>query len=145
MFKNYGAKLVKGIFKGSFSCFDMLMTIMPAMLLTLFSIAVNIVAIPIGIINHSPELNTLIITLVQTIGNFYLMFLLMGTITTITEWNQIHCSKPKRILYLFTFPLFMLTYVPIAVIALFRKIEWKPINHSVSKSIEEICGEEITA
>ena len=74
MFKNYGAKLVKGIFKGSFSCFDMLMTIMPAMLLTLFSIAVNIVAIPIGIINHSPELNTLIITLVQTIGNFYLMF-----------------------------------------------------------------------
>ena len=145
VFKNYGAKLVKGIFKGSFSCFDMLMTIMPAMLLTLFSIAVNIVAIPIGIINHSPELNTLIITLVQTIGNFYLMFLLMGTITTITEWNQIHCSKPKRILYLFTFPLFMLTYVPIAVIALFRKIEWKPINHSVSKSIEEICGEEITA
>ena len=118
VFKNYGAKLVKGVFKGSFSCFDMLMTIMPAMLLTLFSIAVNIVAIPIGIINHSPELNTLIITLVQTIGNFYLMFLLMGTITTITEWNQIHCSKPKRILYLFTFPLFMLTYVPIGYRAL---------------------------
>lgn len=140
VFSNYGGKLFKGILKGSFSCYDMLMTIMPAMLLTLCSIAINAVAIPVGLINHSPELPTLIVTLLQTIGNFYAMFFLLGVITTITEWDQIHCSKPKKILYLFTFPLFMLTYVPIAVIALFRKIEWKPINHSVSKSVSEICG-----
>lgn len=145
VFKNYGAKLFKGAFNGSFSCFDMLMTIAPAMLLTLISIAVNLVAITVGIINSSPDLPILIKTLVQTVANFYAMFLMLGVITTITEWNQIHCSKPKRILYLFTFPLFMLTYVPIAIVALFRKIEWKPINHSVSKTLDEICGEEITA
>ena len=141
VFKNYGAKLVKGVFKGSFSCFDMLMTIMPAMLLTLISIAINIIAIPIGIANHSDELMTLVSLLVKTVANFYGMFFLLGLITAITEAEQIHCSKPKRILYLFTFPLFMLTYVPIAIVALFRKIEWKPINHSVSKSLTEICGE----
>ncbi len=141
VFRNYGAKLIKGIFKGSFSCFDMLMTIMPAMLLTLISIAINIIAIPIGIINHSNELMTLVSILVKTVANFYGMFFLLGLITTITEADQIHCSKPKRVLYLFTFPLFMLTYVPIAIVALFRKIEWKPINHSVSKSLTEICGE----
>lgn len=141
VFRNYGAKLVKGVFKGSFSCFDMLMTIMPAMLLTLISIAINIIAIPIGIINHSNELMTLVSILVKTVANFYGMFFLLGLITTITEADQIHCSKPKRVLYLFTFPMFMLTYVPIAIVALFRKIEWKPINHSVSKSLTEICGE----
>lgn len=141
VFRNYGAKLIKGIFKGSFSCFDMLMTIMPAMLLTLISIAINIIAIPIGIINHSNDLMTLVSILVKTVANFYGMFFLLGLITTITEADQIHCSKPKRVLYLFTFPLFMLTYVPIAIVALFRKIEWKPINHSVSKSLTEICGE----
>lgn len=141
VFRNYGAKLIKGVFKGSFSCFDMLMTIMPAMLLTLISIAINIIAIPIGIINHSNELMTLVSILVKTVANFYGMFFLLGLITTITEADQIHCSKPKRVLYLFTFPLFMLTYVPIAIVALFRKIEWKPINHSVSKSLTEICGE----
>lgn len=141
VFRDYGAKLVKGVFKGSFSCFDMLMTIMPAMLLTLISIAINIIAIPIGIINHSNELMTLVSILVKTVANFYGMFFLLGLITTITEADQIHCSKPKRVLYLFTFPLFMLTYVPIAIVALFRKIEWKPINHSVSKSLTEICGE----
>ncbi len=141
VFRNYGGKLIKGIFKGSFSCFDMLMTIMPAMLLTLISIAINIIAIPIGIINHSNDLMTLVSILVKTVANFYGMFFLLGLITTITEADQIHCSKPKRVLYLFTFPLFMLTYVPIAIVALFRKIEWKPINHSVSKSLTEICGE----
>lgn len=141
VFRNYGVKLIKGVFKGSFSCFDMLMTIMPAMLLTLISIAINIIAIPIGIINHSNELMTLVSILVKTVANFYGMFFLLGLITTITEADQIHCSKPKRVLYLFTFPLFMLTYVPIAIVALFRKIEWKPINHSVSKSLTEICGE----
>ncbi len=145
VFANYGSKLFRGIFKGNFSCFDMLMTIMPAMLLTLLSMAINIIAIPVGIINNSPELPALIKTLLQTLGNFYGMFMLLGLITTITEWNQIHCSKVKRIAYTLTFPLFMLTYVPIAIVALFRKIEWKPISHSVSKSLSEICGEELSA
>ena len=140
VFKNYGAKLVKGTLKGSFSCFDMLMTISPAMLLTLISIFVNVIAIPVGIINHSPDLPLLIKTLAHTLANFYGLFFLLGTITAITEWNQIHCSKPKKVLYLFTFPLFMLTYVPIAIVALFRKIEWKPINHSVSKTLDEITA-----
>lgn len=140
VFKNYGAKLVKGVFKGSFSCFDMFMTISPAMLLTLLSIFVNVIAIPVGIINHSPDLPLLIKTLAHTLVNFYGLFFLLGTITAITEWNQIHCSKAKRIGYLFTFPLFMLTYVPIAIVALFRKIEWKPISHSVSKTLDEITA-----
>lgn len=145
VFAHYGRKLFKGVLKGSFSCFDMLMTIMPAMLLTLVSIAINLVAIPVGAVTHSPELPMLVKTLVQTIMNFYGMFFLMGSITAITEWKNIHCSKPKRVLYLFTFPLFMLTYVPIAVVALFRKIEWKPISHTVSKSLADICGENAQA
>jgi len=41
------------------------------------------------------------------------------------------------VLYTFTFPLFIFTYIPIAIVALFRKIEWKPIAHTISKSIEE--------
>ena len=45
VFFGYGGKLVKGIFtnpKGSrFACYDMLMTICPAMLLTIITIAFN--------------------------------------------------------------------------------------------------------
>ncbi len=145
VFKNYGAKLVKGAFKGNFSCFDMFMTITPAMLLTLISIAINIIAIPVGIITNSPDLPLLVKTLAQTLLSFYGMFFFLGAITAVTEWHQIHCSKGRKIAYLFTFPLFMLTYVPIAIVALFRKVEWKQINHSVSKSLTEICGEQSKA
>jgi hypothetical protein len=64
---------------------------------------------------------------------------MLGVITTITERKNIHCSPVKKVLYTFTFPLFMLTYIPISVIALFKKVEWKPISHSVSKTLSDIC------
>lgn len=137
--RKYGMKLLAGAFKGSFSCYDMLMTLMPAMLLTLFSILLNIAAIPYGFIVQSPELPLLLKTLVQTITSFYLLFFMLGTITTITEWKQIHCSKVKKILYLFSFPLFMMTYVPIAIVALFKKVKWEPIDHSVDITVDDIC------
>ncbi len=145
VFANYGGKLVRGILKGSFSCFDMLMTIMPAMLLTLISTAINIIAIPLGVLANSPDTPILLQTLGQTLLNFYGMFFILGTITTITEWKQIHCSKWKRIVNLLTFPIFMLTYVPIAVIALFKKVEWKPIQHSVSRTLDEVRSDQIIA
>lgn len=144
VFRKYGGKLFLGIFKGNFSCYDMFMTLMPAMLFTLVSIAVNLVAIPYGFIARAPEMGLLLETLIQTVCGFYLMFFIMGMITTITEWQQIHCGKAKKILYLFSFPIFMLTYVPISIIALFRKVKWEPINHSVSKTVDDICEEKTT-
>lgn len=141
VFAKYGKGLVKGVFRGSFPCYDMLMTIMPAMLITFLSIAINIVAIPAGMINHSPYMKLLLITLGQTLLMFYMMFFTIGLITTITEWKQIYCSAVKKIKYLFTFPIFMLTYVPISISALFHKVEWKQIDHSVSKTLEEIHSE----
>ncbi len=144
VFGRYGGKLFKGTFKGSFSCFDMLMTVMPAMLLTLASALLNAVAIPISIASGSGETASLVLSLIQTLVNFYGLFFILGTITTITEWKHIHCRKRfKVILNLFTFPVVMLSYVPIAVVALFKKVEWKPIHHSVSRTVEDICNDEI--
>lgn len=142
VFKKYGKKLICGAFKGNFSCYDMLMTLMPAMLLTLLSILVNIVAIPVGIMGQAEDWPMLIKTLGQTVLSFYLIFFFLGAITTVTEWKQIYCSKIKRILYIFTFPLFMLTYVPISIVALFKNVTWEPIKHSVSKTLSEICDDQ---
>ncbi len=138
----YGGKLFKGMCKGSFSCYDMLMTVMPAMLLNFLVIVINLIAIPIGILYKSPDLPILIQTLLKTLFVLYITFFAFGAITTITEWKNIYCSKVKKVLYLFTFPLFMLTYVPIAITALCCKVEWKPIHHSVSKTLDEICDSE---
>lgn len=39
---------------------------------------------------------------------------------------------------MFTFPLFMLTYIPIALVALFRNTQWKPIKHSIDVDVQDI-------
>ncbi|MDU2211814.1 MAG: N-acetylglucosaminyltransferase, partial [Eubacterium sp.] len=70
--------------------------------------------------------------------NFYLLMFSIGFITLVTEWNKILAPANKKIKSLFTFPLFMITYVPISLVALVKKVEWKPIAHSISKSVEEI-------
>ncbi len=144
VFMKYGKQLIKNSFKGRFACFDMLMTLCPAMLLTLLSVIINMASIPVGIFGQSAEWPMLLETLGQTVLSFFTIFLLLGAITTITEWKQIHCSKVKKIAYILTFPLFMLTYVPISIIALFKRVKWEPIKHSVSKSLSEICQEQAT-
>lgn len=142
VFANYGGKLLKGVLKGSFSCLDMFMTVMPAMLLTLLSVLINVVAIPVAIAIDAPETAILVQALIQTLVNFYGLFFILGLLTAITEWDQIHCVWYKKVLYLFTFPVFMLSYVPIAIIALFKKVEWKPIKHSVVRTLDEVRSNE---
>lgn len=142
VFMSYGKRLFSSIFKNrSFSCYDMLMTITPAMILTVIGAVVNsafliyaLVRLPV-----TRELAVIAaIALFMTFFNFYAVLFLFGMITTITEWNNINCSAGKKIKYMFTFPIFIFTYIPISICAIFRKIEWKPINHSIAKNIEEL-------
>ena len=73
---------------------------------------------------------------------FYLFIYSIGLITTITEWNNIGATKGEKIKYTFTFPLFLFTYIPIGICALFKKVEWKPIKHSVSITVDQLQKED---
>ena len=68
----------------------------------------------------------------QMLLNMYLTLFILGAITTVTEWRRIHTKAVKKVIYAFTFPLFMFTYIPISFAAFFCKGEWKPIEHRVS-------------
>ena len=144
VFIHYGMDLVKNIFsRASFACYDMLMTLAPAMLLTLLSVIVNTTCMFIGFLDLS--LTSVISratgeALFFSFFNFYMMLLGFAILTTITEWDQIHAATSMKIKYMFTFPLFMFTYIPIAITALFKKVEWQPIAHTVVKSTQEIIG-----
>ena len=139
---NYGGDLVKtALTKRSFSCYDMFMTVSPAMFISLLSIVMNLVFLVIGLFNVTTMPRMIPYTLlaaIMSVVNFYLVLYIFGLLTTITEWKQIHAPTYKKMLYTFTFPIFIFTYVPISIVALFRKIEWKPIQHSVAKTIEDI-------
>ena len=68
----------------------------------------------------------------------YLLLFLAGALTTATQWRRIRTSAWKKVLYTLTFPLFMATYVPITVLALFGKVEWKPIEHRAVMTVREL-------
>lgn len=142
VFAKYGKDLVKSIFKKrSFYCYDMFVTITPALFLSLASVIVNMVFLTLGLINIDtmPEIiNETTSAIIMAMANSYLVLFALGVVTTITEWKQINAKPINKIKYLFTFPIFIFTYIPISIVALFRKIEWKPITHNIAKSIEEV-------
>lgn len=141
VYRRYGKDLAKGAVKGNFSCFDMAMAIMPAAVLTAVSLVINS-AMAAATLMNGGSVAPIFISLGQSALNIYLTLLFVGSITTATEWKAIHTSTAKKILYVFTFPLFMFTYIPISFSAIFAKVEWKPIAHSVNVNLAEYCTRE---
>ena len=62
----------------------------------------------------------------------YAVFWLAGLFFIVTEWKNIHAGALSKILHLWTFPFFTLSYVPLTAVALFYKPKWKPIPHTVT-------------
>ena len=139
VFGRYGLDLMKCMFGGSFSCYDMAMNIMPAAVLSCVSIVVNVAA-AIQTFLAGGDLSGLLLSVAQLVANLYLTLFALGAITTVSEWRQIHCSSFKKVLYAFTFPLFMLTYLPIVVVSLFVSPGWKPIAHRRACTVRQIMS-----
>ena len=139
VFKKYGRALISGIFSGSFSCYDMAMSIMPAAVLTGLSIVVNLGAALVNVLYYH-EWGVLGVSALQTLVNLYLTLFIIGAITTATERKSIHCEPAKKIFYVFTFPLFMLSYVPIVIHSLFVTPEWTHIDHTRTLDVQQICA-----
>ena len=146
VFSRYGGRLMRGIFHGSFSCYDMAMNIMPAAVLTGLSVAVNLTAAAANFYIGG-DLRVLGLSVLQTVVNLYMTLFVIGSITTITEWKQIHCSAGKKLLYALSFPVFMFTYVPITIASLFCDVQWQPIRHqrclNVSQ-ITQVCNKRVS-
>ena len=66
--------------------------------------------------------------ILQTFLGLYVVLFLVGVFTTITEW-RIHTTPLRKVLYTVTFP-FMLTYIPISMVALFsrKKCSGSPLS-----------------
>lgn len=141
----YGRHMFKSIGKfHRFAAYDMLMVVGPAMLLTLMCLLVNVTFIAVGSLSHGflatdAEIDMAIGSIIMMLAYMYGTFFVMGLSTTITEWKHIHCPQKWRIFTnLFTFPLFMFTYVPLTVAALFLKVDWVPTPHDVSVTLDEV-------
>jgi hypothetical protein len=137
-----------GIFvRHRFASYDMFMTIAPAMLLSLFSLLVNGMYLLLGWLSHgyfatASEVLMCTGSIFMTFASAYVTFFIVGLLTTICEYKSIHAKKRWRIFTnLFTFPIFMMSYIPITVAALFKKVEWVPTKHDIAVNFDEVMGE----
>jgi len=134
---HYGIKLLRGLFsRNAISCYDFLMTLFPAMLLSIGGVVCTFARF---ILLMMQELYLSAFQLLASAAaTGYGFMLLIGLLTLLTEWKQIHTGPVRKIILLLAFPLFMATYIPIAVACLFKKVEWKPIRHTVAIGLNDI-------
>ena len=132
VFKAYGLALFRGIFSKNFkSCYDFSLSITPAFLLALITVVTDLVGFVV--VSFLGEAKAALLMFAAILGGLYLLLLLAFGIVTLSEWRRIRASAWKKILYTFTFPLFMFTYVPIVFCAVFSKhVTWQPIEHKRS-------------
>lgn len=129
VFGKYGTRLWRKIFsENGRTAFDMSMTIMPAIFVTLFVMIFNVVGITMAATGGENVL-PIFISLLQWVCGVYISLFLMGLVTTISERKRIHTGRWKKLKYIFTFPIFQFTYVPISIEAIFKSVEWEPTKH----------------
>ena len=109
----------------------------PMIILPLVGVLVNLGAQVYGLL-HGVDVWDSFWMMVHTGLDGYLMLLGMAAVTLFSEWKRIHASAFQKWLSLFTFPLFMATYMPIALAAIFCKPQWKPIIHTHAADIHDL-------
>jgi cellulose synthase/poly-beta-1,6-N-acetylglucosamine synthase-like glycosyltransferase len=149
----YLGKLIRGMFSSKgvrMTCYDIFMTVAPVMLFSTMAMGVNLIILtaclltPAMTVAYSMAAITARIVAADTFSFLlsgmvfgYVGVVLMGLMTIISEWDRIPVEGIHKIALLPTFPVFLATYVPIAIIALFVKVDWKPIRHFSSAEIRD--------
>ena len=142
--RKYALPLLRGCFRGGrrgLSCYDMFATVAPGMLLTVILFLLNGVILA-ACFTQPPYWAQRIVDvtlgfIASNLWNFYVGLLAYGMLTVASEWRHIDAAPMQKIGYVFTFPIFMFTYIPISVVALVRRVEWKPIYHTATKKLHE--------
>ncbi len=152
--RGYGLGLVKGMLRvpalpentvqqqparwqRRFACYDMAMVMLPALVLTVAGLVTNLAAAGLTLAAGGGLWTALQPLLEQLAGSWLLLFFL-GWVTTVSQWHSIHTVTWRKVVYTFTFPLFMLTYIPVSVAALFVRVRWQPIRHTVTLELEQL-------
>jgi phosphoribosyl-ATP pyrophosphohydrolase len=107
------------------------------MLLTVISVVFNGTIIVLGVtgaMSTGVMIASCASSIVFCFGSYLLFMFVLGVLTTFVEWDVIRGTTPQKIRYMFTFPLFMLTYVPIGIAAFFKKVGEEAVEVVIAAS-----------
>lgn len=129
----YAGALFRGLFSGGlrkrWGCFE-------ALTLTMYGYGACALTGALAVLTTlvaTGSVQSLLLPAAGMLGSLFLV----GALTAATEGR--HIPRPRqRLTSVAAFPLFMLTYVPIALSALFRPFAWRPVGHTAALSIQDM-------
>ncbi len=127
----------QAIFSGNLACYDLTMSVLPAVLVTLLGLAVNLIFSVVSLFFGGSFIDFLLY-FSGVLGGTFATFFALGLVATISQWRRIPATAGKKIKYLFSFPIFMLLFLPICIHALFAHVEWTPIAHNRALTLQEV-------
>lgn len=132
----YLGDLTKGLLSKNgkrFTFYDILMTCLPCTLLTVIMIAFALWGIVAA--SFMPYYLSLVLRqemiqfLIEMIAYLWGSMMVLALLTVLSEWKRIPASAFEKLKFIPMFPMYMLTYIPITVQALFTNVTWTPIQH----------------
>jgi cellulose synthase/poly-beta-1,6-N-acetylglucosamine synthase-like glycosyltransferase len=132
----YAGELLRGLFRGgriSYASFETL-----TLSLWGYGTSALIAAFAMATTAISSQWPAVLLSFLWGAASMYGSMFFIGALTTATEWDKIRATKKQKIGYLFTFPLFMMTYIPVSVCAVFKKFQWQSVEHRVAVDLESL-------
>lgn len=132
VFRYYGSALLKrAVHERDFSCIDLTLMICPFTVLGIFRLILGFVFAACGFVSWSSQLHAL-----QSWGmgilTSVLALMALAALTAFVERDQIGATNKELFASVLSFPVYVLSYIPISFQAIFSKPEWKPIVHKGS-------------
>lgn len=146
VFFSYYRELLAAMRKGYFAAYDMFATVGPASLLTVLTVFANGIYLLVGWFSHGflatdAEMAMCAASIIYSLGSMYFVFFVLGLLTVLTERDHIHTASMRKLLVaIFAYPVFMLSYIPINVVALFKKVEWVPTKHTMAMDFDDVVN-----
>ncbi|WP_297316948.1 glycosyltransferase family 2 protein [Bifidobacterium indicum] len=130
VFRYYGPALISRAFRErDFSAVDLTILICPLTVLAVIRCVFGILFPALGFVTWTSQITELVDWVASAVlGILALMGL--AAITVLAERDKIGASNKELFAYCLSFPIFMLSYLPISFQAIFANPGWKPIEHS---------------
>ena len=127
-----------------FSCIDFTLLLCPFMLLALIRIMLGAIYAAFGFVSWPSQLGSLFNWMNGILWSVLFMMAL-AALTIVVERKRIGATNKELFAYVLSFPIYMLSYVPISFQAVFSKAQWKPIEHKGGTPENEELDEERAA
>lgn len=141
VFKKTWRNTIKGIFKSNgFTNYDLFFYLFPYSLVELgFQICLMVGGVITALLlGGSLNIGGFFIAVLLYYLAKYVSNLFYNTLAVIREKKNISCPFYKTVFFLIVSPWFQLISIYLMVVSLFKNVQWHPIIHSDSKSIDEI-------